>query len=241
MGGLVIVDGMDGSGKGVILDSYRDWARDKGLKILDLKEYCEEKGELPQPEDIEGYDVIFSSEPTYACVGRAISDEMIASNKRDYSAISTAWAFAIDREILYNRVIIPALKQNKLIIQERGVLTSLVYQPFQGRITLRELMEMPGNRLALKHAPNLLIILKVDPKVVIERLQTDNRIGAAIFHTLNFQRTIEERYSSAWLKSLFERFNTRMVYLDTNPPKTPEETKAEALKILEEFVGARPA
>lgn len=239
MGGLVIVDGMDGSGKGVIMDSYREWAKEKALKILELKDFCKEKGRLPEPEEISDYDVIISEEPSYGGMGREIVDEMIASNKRDYSVISTAWAFALDREILYNRVIIPALKQNKLILQERGVLTSLVYQPVQGRITLRELMEMPGNRLALKYAPNLLLVTKVDPKVVIERLQTDNRMGQAIFHTLNFQRTIEERYNSQWLKSLFERFNTRIVYVDTNPPKNVEETKLEARKILDEFLGEK--
>jgi len=239
MGGFVLVDGMDGSGKGAIMDSYREWAKEKNLKVLELNEFCKEKGDLPEPADIAEYDVIFSSEPTYGPVGRTIVDEMIASNKREYSVITTSWAFALDREILYNRVIIPALKQNKLIIQERGVLTSLVYQPVQGRITLRELMDMPGNRLALKYAPNLLIITKVDPKVVIERLQTDNRIGQAIFHTLNFQRTIEERYNSIWLKSLFERFNTKLVYVDTNPPKTVEETRAEARKVLDEFLAEK--
>ena len=239
MGGFVLVDGMDGSGKGVIMDSYREWAKEKNLKVLELKDYCMEKGELPQPEEIAEYDLIISEEPTYSRIGREIVDEMITANKREYSVTSTSWAFALDREILYNRVIIPALKLNKLIFQERGILTSLVYQPVQGRITLRELMEMPGNRLALKYAPNLLLVTKVDPKVVIERLQVDNRIGQAIFHTLNFQRTIEERYNSQWLKSLFERFNTRIVYVDTNPPKTVDETKLEARKILDEFLAEK--
>ncbi len=239
MGGFVLVDGMDGSGKGVIMDSYREWAKEKGLKVLELRDYCLQNGRLPEPEDIGDYDLIISGEPSYGGIGREIVDEMITSNKREYSVTSTSWAFSLDREVLYNRVIIPALKQNKLVIQERGVLTSLVYQPVQGRITLRELMEMPGNRLALKHAPDLLLITKVDPKVVIERLQVDNRIGQAIFHTLNFQRTIEERYNSQWLKSLFERFNTRIVYVDTNPPKTIEETKLEARNILEEFIAGR--
>jgi thymidylate kinase len=240
MGAFVLVDGMDGSGKGTIIDGFREWAKAKNLKILDLKEYCSSNKDIPQPEEIAEYDCIFSSEPSYGHLGRVIVDEMIASNKREYPVLTTAWAFAIDREVLYNRVIIPAIKLNKLIFQERGVITSLVYQPVQGRITLRELMEMPGNRLALKYSPNLLIITQVEPRIVIERLQVDGRIGTAIFHTLNFQRTIDERYSSLWLRSLFEKFGTKVSYLDTNPPKTVEETRAEAIRLLEEFLAQNP-
>jgi dTMP kinase len=239
MGAFILVDGMDGSGKGTIIEGLKAWVREKNLKILDLKEYYAKEKDIPQPEDIADYDVIFSSEPTYSPIGRVIADEMIHHPKREYSVLSTAWAFAIDREMLYNRVIIPALKQNKLILQERGVVTSLVYQPAQGRITLRELMEMPGNRLALKHAPNLMIITKVEPRIVIERLQADGRIGEAIFHTLNFQRTIDERYSSLWLKSLFEKFGTKIEYIDTNPSRTVEETKQEAIKLVDEFLAQK--
>ena len=34
MGGFVIIDGIDGSGKGVILEALREWAEDKHHKIL---------------------------------------------------------------------------------------------------------------------------------------------------------------------------------------------------------------
>ena len=106
---LIVIDGIDGSGKGVIMEAFREWAEVKNFKILDLAKYCKEKLTLPEPEEVEQYDVVFSSEPTYAYAGRAISEEIIKANKRDYSVLSTAWAFALDREILYRRVIIPAI------------------------------------------------------------------------------------------------------------------------------------
>ena len=236
MGGFVVVDGIDGSGKGVAMAALRAWAEEKNLKILDLIEYCKKKRTLPEPEEIKYYDAIFSKEPSHAYMGRAISEEIIFDNKRDYSVISTAWAFALDREILYNRVIIPAIKQDKFIFQERGVITSIVYQPVQGRISLKEIVDMPGNRLALKYSPNLLIITKVEPRVVIQRLQRDGRLEGAIFRKLNFQRKIDERYSSMWLKNLFERFKAKVVYIDTNPPKSVEDTKKETIKVWEEFL-----
>lgn len=236
MGGFVVVDGIDGSGKGVVMSVFRRWAEEQNLKILDLVEYCKKKKILPEPEEIKYYDAIFSSEPSYAFMGRAITEEIIADNKRDYSVLSTAWAFALDREILYNRVLIPAIKQGKFIFQESGVVTSIVYQPVQGRIPLKEIVDMPGNKLALRYSPNLLIITKVEPKVVISRLRQHGKLEGAIFRKLNFLRKVDERYSSLWLKNLFERFQAKVHYIDTNPPKPIEETKREALDIWEEFL-----
>ena len=42
MGGFVIVDGIDGSGKGVMMQSFREWAGEKSLRTLDLREYFKE-------------------------------------------------------------------------------------------------------------------------------------------------------------------------------------------------------
>jgi thymidylate kinase len=239
MGGFVIVDGIDGSGKGVILQAFRDWVESKNLKSLDLREFCKENRRYPEPDEVEKYDVLFSSEPSYGYVGRAISEEIIKNNKRDYSVLSTAWAFALDREILYNRVIIPALKQDKYIFQERGVITSLVYQPVQGRIAFKQLIQMPGNRLALKYSPDLLFIARVEPKTVIERMKAQGKLGEAIFKSIHFQRKIDQRYASVWLKQLYERFKTKIHYIDTNPPKEIKETQKEVREIWERFVDSK--
>lgn len=236
MGGFVIVDGIDGSGKSVMISALKQWAKDQRFKILDLDEYCKEHKQLPEPEEIENYDVIISKEPSPAYMGRAIADEIVKDNKRDYSVESTAWAFALDREILYRRVIIPAMKAGKYIFQERGVVTSIVYQPVQGRMSLKDIVDMPGNKLALKNSPDLLIIAKVEPQLVITRLQRDGKIKEAIFRNLNLQRKLDERYSSSWLKSLFERFDSQVEYLDVNPPKDIEQVKQETVKVWEEFL-----
>ena len=234
MGGFVIVDGIDGSGKGVMMQAFREWA--SGKKCLDLKEFGLENNRLPTEEEIKDYEVIFSREPSPVYAGKALTEEIIKNNNRDYSVETTAWAFAIDREILYNRVIIPAVKQGKFVFQERGVVTSLVYQPVQGRMTFKQMIQMPGNRLALKNSPDLLILAKVEPKIVVDRMKANGKLGNDIFSTLNFQRKIDSRYSSPWLQSLFAKFGTKIVYCDYNPPKTPEETKEEVKKIWMNFV-----
>ena len=124
-GKFVMIDGLDGSGKGVAADALKEYTLSKGKRILDLREYWKTNQGFP---DIEGYDVIISAEPTFTHIGKKIREEMI-KNGSTYSAQEIAEAYSEDRKELYEKIILPALEQGKWIFQERGVVTSLVYQP----------------------------------------------------------------------------------------------------------------
>jgi len=238
---FVMLDGLDGSGKGVALEGLKEWAVNKGLRVLDLKEFYEDHDYIPEFEEVQDYEVLVSVEPTYAFVGKALRDEIIRKNKRIYTNISSMHAFALDREILYKRLLIPAIKDGKYVFQDRGVVSSIVYQPVQGKrvIPLSQLLRVPGNRVALEHAPGLLIITQVEPEVVMGRLERRSKKDDSVFDTLNFQRKIQERYSSPWLRSLFEGRKCSVVYLDTNPPKTEEDTKKGAVELFEKYLLAQ--
>ena len=234
-GKFVMVDGLDGSGKGTIVDGLAEWAEAKALNILDVRSYGKEKGTFPSNEEIEECEAVVTCEPSFCYVGKAIRDELVRSSERTYSAWSLANAFALDREMLYKRVIIPAMKNGKYIFQERGLTSSLVYQPVQEHIQISELLKIAGNRLALKNAPSLLLIAKVSPETVIKRLGLRTKKDNSIFDNLAFQRRLEERYSSEWLRNLFEQNGSKVKYIDTDEPKTSEDTKKEAVKIFEDF------
>jgi len=231
---LVMVDGIDGSGKGVIVKALADWAKTRQMKIFDLKNYWKEKHTFPEPEEIADYDVIVSNEPTFAMVGQAIREEIVRENNRHYSAWSTAQAFSLDREILYRRIIIPALAQGKIIFQERGVTTSIIYQPIQEEaMELEKIMELPGNKLALEHRPDLLIIAKVDPKEAMVRLAERDKKDNSIFEKLPFLEKIAERYAAPWFQELMEKRGSELVYLKTD--KTVYDTIEETVTLWENF------
>ena len=154
---FVMVDGLDGSGKGTIVDGLAEWAERKAMSILDIRNYCRDKNDFPSVEEIEKAEVILSCEPTFCYVGKAIREELVRTSERRYSAWSLAQAFSLDREILYRRVIIPAVKAGKYIFQERGLTSSIVYQPVQERIQLSELLKLPGNRLSVQNPPSLFL------------------------------------------------------------------------------------
>ena len=234
-GCFVMIDGLDGSGKGTVIDALRDWAVIKNLKVLRLRDFNREFQRFPAEQEIAEYDVIITDEPTYTYVGKAIREELISTSGQKYSGRTIAQAFSLDRELLYKKVIIPGLKQGKIIFQERGVVSSCVYQPVQEHIPLNEIINMPGNRLALEHAPNLLIIMRAAPEVVIERLRTRIKKDDSIFETIVFQRKLHDRYSSIWLKQLMEKFGSQVEYLETNPPKAVDDTQKEAVDIWKKF------
>lgn len=232
---FIMIDGLDGSGKGTAVSALRDFLESKGKKIFDLRKYWKENNEIPEVEEVMDYDVICSSEPTFSGIGKVIREEIVRSNKRKYSGMSTAQAFALDREILYKKLILPAKKAGKIIIQERGITTSLVYQPIQNeKIQLKEIISLPGNQIAIKNAPDILVIVKAEPEVVMERLGMREKNDQAIFENLIFQRKVQNRFESGWLKKLFGHYGTKLIYLDTNPPSTVEETRKKIKQIWED-------
>ncbi len=217
-GKLVIIDGPDGAGKSSGLEGLESWAVENGKQILDLRKFALKEQRLPYSDEISEYDVILSVEPTLAGIGKVIKQELIKTGSK-FSGLSIAHAFALDRDILYKQVLIPALESGKLVFQERGVLTSFVYQPLQIHIPLKELMNLPGNRQALKYAPDLVIICTAEPQYLMSRLADNTQM----FERLSFLRKVHQRFRSEWLRTIFSKFGTRFIYLDTSGTK--EETR----------------
>jgi dTMP kinase len=228
MAKFIMVDGLDGSGKGVVIDSLKEWAVKKKLNVIDLREYWKTKEGFP---DIINYDVVISAEPTFTGWGKKLREDLIRTGSKA-SKEEIAEAYSKDRKDLYKNIIIPALKQNKFIFQERGIVSSLVYQSVQG-IPVDDLLALEGNRFCLDYPPDLLIITVVNPEVVMERLENRKKKDNSMFEKLEFQKNIKSVYESSWLKQIFEKKGTKVIYLDTNPPSSPQDTKRKAIEILE--------
>ena len=233
-GKFIMVDGIDGSGKGTVVSWLENLFIKKGYKLFNLDDYSKRKNTFPEPSELENYKVIISSEPTYSMVGQAIREEIIKDNNRHYTAYTTAEAFALDRKLLYKRVIIPALKRGMIVIQERGVSTSYAYQPIQREpLALKRIMNFIGNKIALKFRPDLLVITTVNSKEAIKRTKKRRKTDEAIFEREGFLKKAQKRFTSGWFKKIFERKGGEVVYLDTDKPK--KDTKAEVLDLFNNY------
>ena len=150
-------------------------------------------------------------------MGQVIRQDLI-SNKNNYSPLAIAQAFSLDRLVLYSKIHIPLLKENKIIIQDRGVTTSLVYQPIHNpNITIEYLSKLPGNKLALDNAPDYLFIVDVDPKEAIKRLDNrSNKQDEAVFEKLESLEKMSDKFKSDDFKKLMEKHKTKLIYLNGN-------------------------
>jgi len=233
---FIVVGGIDGCGKGTIINTWAEILALHGKKIFDLREFTRKNGKLPEYEDIKSFDVILSNEMTYAWVGAALRGEITQNNGRDYSALSVAQAYALDREILFRRIIVPAMKDGKIILQERTFESSIVYQPLQDEsITVEEIMAIPGNKFALQNRPDILVIPRLSATTAIKRLTArTEKQDNSIFEKLDFLTKAAEQYYSPWFREFFEQHGTKVIYLDTEG--TIEETRKSAKKIFEEKI-----
>lgn len=229
-GTLVMIDGIAGSGKSTILKAARGWFADSGARIFDLGVWSETHTTPPTFSDAKEADVLFTFEPTRTWIGSAIRQELSRTDA-PYSAYSLATAFALDRELMYRRLIIPALAEGKIVIQDRGVSTSIVYQPIMDNtITLEEVLRLPGNALALTYAPHHLILPRIPATLAYERSSKRAESKGVFSEVLPHLETWNERFHSDWFAKLFKERGSTIHSIQTDTPLA--ETLSEAKRLF---------
>ena len=101
---LITFEGPDGSGK--------------TTQIALLKEYLENKG----------YQVIYTREPGGTKISEKIRDIILDNENSEMYAMCEALLYASSRAQLVHQIIKPALSQGKIVVMDRFVESSIVYQ-----------------------------------------------------------------------------------------------------------------
>lgn len=214
---FIMLDGIDGCGKSTIIQAWKDYLTAQGNAIFDLKKYWQETGHYPELSELKNYTFVFSCEPTYTGVGNVIRQELV-KNGSHYPARAVAEAFSLDRLVLYTKLIIPLLKNDCCVIQDRGVSSSLAYQSTQNpELTLKLLSSLTGNQLALKYRPDHLVLLDLKPEEAIKRLgKRTGKKDDAIFERLSFLKKLYKQYHSSAFKNIFTKHGAKIHLLPTN-------------------------
>lgn len=232
---FVMIDGIDGSGKSTVVSAWKQYLIDNGHKIFDLKKYFLENDHYPEVTEFADCDFIFSAEPTHTGIGKILREEL-SNTKNNYPPESIAEGHSLDRIILYNKVLIPALKNNQHIIQDRGLSTSLVYQPaHDSSLTLQKVAGYVGNRLAATHRPDHLVVMDITPEVACQRL--DNRhekMDNAVFEKKDFLKKVAPQFKAKELKNFFLNLGTQIHYLSGE--EKIDIMKAQAIDLLKNIL-----
>ncbi len=225
---LIHIGGIDGSGKSTVLRAVVG-VLGQNKEIFDAVAWSKEFGKVPSfLEDCPKARIISVAEPTHAGMGAVIRQEIVR-NGANYSPHVVAQSFALDRLILYKRLILPALEAGATVISDRSVETSIVYQPLQtSEITVEDILKLEGNRFVLKYAPNILLVVSCPPAVAMERLSVrQGKNDNAIFEKLDFLEKAHEAYHAPWFADLWKNYGTKVFYI--NGDQAPEAVVTETL------------
>lgn len=141
LGKFIVFEGLDGSGQ----------STQAGL----LKDFLIKKG----------YSVLLTKEPTYDSeAGKKI--RKILNKSHEVEPHKLQELFAEDRKEHLEKLITPALKENKIVISDRYFFSSFAYGASEG-LDLEWLIKINDEFLM----PDLTFILKVFPKICLERIQ----------------------------------------------------------------------
>lgn len=237
-GKLIIFDGIDGSGKTTVIAAAVNFLKQR-KKVFDLVAWSKKNHALPEAAILKRYDVILSAEPTHTWIGAAIRNEIIRAGG-NYTGKDAAAAFALDRKILYTRCVVPALLMGKLVLQDRSVSSSIAYQPIQKNpAPLGFVLSLAGNKLALKYPPDAIIIASCPPEVALKRLHgRKNKKDNVIFEQLAFMKKLSARFHAVWYKKFWEKRGTKIVYINTNDPRSAVEKSVK--NYLHQFLTIHP-
>ncbi len=232
-----MIDGIAGSGKTTVIQAMFETVQTTGLRCFRLQDWKE--NHPPTFEEISDYDVYFTLEPTRQWIGAAIRKEM-SQTEHPYSGEELAHAFSLDRGLMYRRLIIPALEAGKIIIQDRGVSTSLVYQPIMpNSLSLDIVANLPGNKLALEHAPTHLILTSVPIERIADRIRSrpSTQGAAGVFADVELASRVDNVYRAPWFRELFESHGTQ--FHEINTGDTLEKTQESATQLVENLLKDR--
>lgn len=248
-GVFIVVDGLDGIGKGEVERALRGYEERAGKAIYDTIAHSMAWEELPELSDFFGiprphYNTIMTAEPTFEGIGKVIREEIIAKNGRNYSAEMQIQAYSLNRLEQMRRVVIPALEHGINVIQSRCCAATLTYQSLTAQNEgknpeeiRKRILEHEGNTLQLEYRPDLLIIPTIeDVDSLMERIEARGRTRKddnSEFENAKFQGKLKPLFESDWLKEIFIKRGTQVAYLNAGISETS--TREQAVEVYRSF------
>lgn len=184
MGIFITMEGPDGAGKSTQIDLLRVYLLQKG------------------------YDIIVCREPGGTVISEAIREVILNRDYKNMGHMTELLLYAAARAQLVEEVIQPALDQGKVVICDRFIESSAVYQGIARGLGVDLVYEV--NQFAVGNTmPDITILLDVDAETGIGRKKQQAELDRMESEKLEFHRKVVEGY-----RLLAERDKNRMVKID---------------------------
>jgi len=177
----------------------------------------------------EGYNILTTREPGGIRIAEDIRNIILHKDNIEMDAHAEALLFAAARSQHFHEKIVPALNENKIILCDRFIDSSLAYQGHARGLGIDEVYNI--NKFAIgNYLPELTLFIDVPPKVGLERVFSNIRkIDRLDLETLEFHEKVYEGYMI-----IAEKYKDRFKIVDgTNPI---EKVIEDAIKIIKNIL-----
>lgn len=142
-----------------------------------------------------GYEIVVTREPGGIAIAESIRSILLDPANREMDSRTEALLYAAARRQHLVEKIIPALSRGALVICDRFIHSSLAYQGYARGLGIDEVFEI--NRFAVDNCmPSLTIYLDIDPEIGLTRIHKDasREINRIDLESLCFHRKVREGY-----------------------------------------------
>ncbi len=201
-GRFIVFEGLDGCGKSLQAELLTNYLRDKHR------------------------DVVFTCEPTKEG-SLSLKIEDILQHRASAAPEEIQRLMSEDRREHVDRVILPSLKDGKIVISDRYFFSTFAYGA--SSVSLERLIAMNEEFIS----PDATFVLDVDPATCIERIKARRKDGKEVSMEL-FEKEEKLRAVSAAYHALKDRF-PELVFVDGNraPDEIHEDIVTKLKNILE--------
>lgn len=162
----------------------------------------------------DGYEVIYTREPGGIEIAEQIRKVILDVNNTNMDARTEALLYAASRRQHLVEKVIPALKENKVIICDRFVDSSLAYQGHARGLGIEKVYEI--NKFAIDTVmPDLTLLFDLDPKLGLERISANKsrEVNRLDLEKLDFHHNVRNTFLS-----LAKKYSDRYVVIDASQP-----------------------
>ena len=178
----------------------------------------------------DGYEVIYTREPGGIEIAEQIRKVILDVNNTNMDPRTEALLYAASRRQHLIEKIVPAIKNNKIIICDRFVDSSLAYQGHARGLGIDNVYEI--NKFAIDTLmPDLTLLFDLDPKLGLERISANKlrEVNRLDLEQLDFHTLVREGFLI-----IQEREPNRVKRVDAS--KTIDEVFNAAYSLIEKAI-----
>ena len=202
---FITIEGIDGSGKSTQINLMRDYIARKG------------------------FEVVLTREPGGTAISEKIREIILDPRHREMDRITEMLLYASARAQLVSEVIKPSLERGKVVICDRFIDSSYVYQGFGRGIDIKVIKDV--NAVALAGVePDITFFFDINPEIALTRRASATSTDRIESEKMEFHRRVYLGY-----KKLSLLYPERIKRIDGS--RSIEEVSKDVNKWLDRLLG----